>query len=238
MAPRLERNSELGLDTSDSASRASALSVTTNSSSLTKKELRNVASQKATESQRQHQTARQQGEVARAILDRTSARAAKNATRSFNADKMEEPNDVPRRKKCTGKDLTVEKYHRNRQQQVTRTNGGARAALLEPCTVMPHTANVRRPNPWNLFQHLNAGKGWSIQKMSTEYRAFKEGRCAQTLPVAVPVPVALVVELSAPVLTPVGVAPIRKINAWNLFQQQNAGKGWSPAKMAQEYRNQ
>jgi hypothetical protein len=235
MAPRLERNCELVLDTSGNS--ASALSVTTNSSPLTKKELRNVASQKATESQRQHQNTRQQGEVARAILDRTSARAAKNAIRSHNTDKMEKPNDVPRRKKCTGKGMTVEKYIRIKKQEAARTNTG-HAVLPQPCEVRAHAVKMRGKNPWNLFQHLNAGKGWSIQKMSAEYRAFKEGRCMQTVPVAVPVPVAVVVGLSAPALTAVVVAPIRKGNAWNRFQQQNAGKGWSPAKMAQEYRNQ
>ena len=69
-------------------------------------------------------------------------------------------------------------------------------------------------NPWNQFQHVNAGQGWTREQKQQNYHSGSDRSSA---------------------LTPAPVPHSTSSNAWNAFQHDKAGKGWSPAEMQQAY---
>jgi hypothetical protein len=114
-------------------------------------------------------------------------------------------------------------------------------------TPTPVLRAIMPSNSWHDFRKQNKGKGWSLQRMSAEYRAYQAQQQQQQQVQALPAPALAPVIVTGPAVAPpaapaVVTAPAapaaRSVNAWNEFQKRNAGKGWSRQRMSQEYQAQ
>eukprot|EP00045_Choanoeca_perplexa_P006015 m.50403 g.50403 ORF g.50403 m.50403 type:complete len:575 (+) comp13417_c0_seq1:213-1937(+) len=75
-------------------------------------------------------------------------------------------------------------------------------------------------NAWNTFQAANRGKGYSRAEMSELYQASKQQASRPT---------------SSPRATSYEATPAKPRNAWNDFQRQHAGQGYTSSELSEMY---
>ena len=108
------------------------------------------------------------------------------------------------------------------------------ATPVQPSYHAPSTSQSSSNNSWNQFQHSHAGQGWSQERMQTEYHSTRDLPGGVT-PAASSSSGLLREHYSKARQTSSAVVSDNSSNAWNAFQQQNSGKGWTKKRMAQEY---